>query len=321
MATAAEASPPSGESSPPQKPARQASQPSQAPQPPQAPPRALPPPPLPPPQAFCGQAQHRYQQVQQVQQSWTPDGFVLRHSPDIPPICSLLHREADAWMALLALHPSTVSATVQLAKDKGPQASVYYDEKAMNSDSREAAYCAALSALASQCDNLYAEVLKLRNYRKARRQVEVECVREVLRGHADEVLAIGQTLASNGALNVASATAELRAAIQMQRGQVSQLRTLIQAAQSAKTLPLPPGATLVVGVLDAPPAEGDAQSVRAWVGIDKLISEVYDESRELNESSLASAVSRLLCVPEAQQPAQAQRQFARRPGERGDRTG
>ena len=78
---------------------------------------------------------------------------------------------------------------------------------------------------------------------------------------------------------------------------------------------------MVVGVLDAPPAEGEAQSVRAWVGIDKLISEVYDESRELSESSLSSAVSRLLCVSNANQPAQGQRQYARRPGERGDRTG
>jgi hypothetical protein len=254
-----------------------------------------------------------------VQQSWTPEGFVLRHSPDVPPICSLLHREADAWRALLALHPSTVSAAVQLAKDNGPQTSIYYDDKAMNSDSREASYCAALTALASQCDNLHSEILKLRTFRKARRHVEVECAREVLRAHSDEVLAIGQTLASNGALNVASATAELRAAIQNQRSQVSQLRALLQAVQGAKALPLPPGGNLVVGLLQEPREEGGGEEVRAWVGIEKLMASVYDDSRELNDSSLSGALSRLLCVSESRQPSQEQRQYARRPGERGER--
>ena len=292
----AETGPPSGEVSPPQQAA-------------QVPP--------PPPRAYCVHTQQHYQQVQQ---SWTPDGFVIRNNPDVPAICNLLHREADAWSALLALHPSTVSATMQIAKDNGPQASIYYDDKAMNSDSREAAYCAALSALASQCDNLYSEILKLRTYRKARRQVEIECVREVLRGHSDEVLAIGQALASNGSLNVASATAELRAAIQMQRSQVSELRMLIQAVQSANTLPLPQGGRLVVGVLVGQPGEEENQVARAWIGIEKLISEVYNESREINESSLSSAVSRLLCVSDPKQSAHDQRQYARRPGERGHRT-
>lgn len=244
---------------------------------------------------------------------------MLRHSPDIPPICNLLHREADAWGALLALHPSTVRVAMQLAKDNGPQTSIYYDDRAMNSDSREASYCAALTALASQCDNLHSEILKLRTFRKARRQVEVECAREVLRAHADEILAVGQTLAGNGVLNMASATAELRGAIQNQRSQVTQLRTLLQAMHGAKALPLPHKGNLVVGLLQEPQEEGGGEGVQAWVTIEKLMASVYDDSRELNESSLSSALSRLLCVSEPRQPPQEKRQYARRPGERGER--
>ena len=101
-----------------------------------------------------------------MQQSWSNEGFVMHHNPDIPPISSMLMREADAWRALLSLHSATVSMASQVASapENGTQSTIYYDEKALNSESREAAYCAALTNLASQCDSLINEVLKPVSY-------------------------------------------------------------------------------------------------------------------------------------------------------------
>lgn len=220
---------------------------------------------------------------------------MVHHSPDFPPISNLLIREADAWRAVLSLHAASVSTSYQLARmpDNQQDAPLQYEEeREMNSESREATYCSALTSLASQCDSLIAEIFKLRTLRKARRAVEVQCVKEIVRSHSDEILAIGQTLAANGALNVASSTAELRVAIQNQRNQVSQLRMLLEAVRSASTLPLPKGGKLVVGVVvdDGAPTMFD---------LDSVMSSVYQEARELNETSLSMALFKLMTTTAA----------------------
>lgn len=191
---------------------------------------------------------------------------------------------------MLSLHASTVNSAFQMAQTPENQCDgtlQFEDEREMNSASREATYCSALTGLASQCDNLISEIFKLRTLRKARRSMEVQCVKEVVRSHADEILAMGQTLASNGSLNVSSTTAELRVVIQSQRNQVSQLRMLLEAMRSAKTLPLPKGGTLVIGV-----AMDNAVSV-GYTTLDSVMASVYNESRELNENSLSIALGKL----------------------------
>lgn len=266
-------------------------------------------------------AAHPYAQSQFAQpvMHWQQDGFVTHHNPDIPPISSLLLREADAWRAVLSLHSATVASANQISRspDNVGDAHIHSEsDKKLNSMSREAAYCSALSSLASQCDALFSEVLKLRTLRKARHAVEVEAAAEVVRSHSDEVLAIGQTLASNGALNVSSATAELRVAIQGQRNQVSQMRVLLECLKTAAGLPLPAGAKLVVGVRQ----EGEDPKFR---DLDELFTHAYTTSREVNETSLSDALSAMFLnssTDDAEAVRKESRQFARRAGDRESHT-
>ena len=239
------------------------------------------------------------------QQAWQPDGYVVHHNRDVPPISTLLMREAEAWRALLGLHASTLASARQILRTPEDISSISYDEKKEDSESREAAYCAALTGLASQCDSMVNEVLNLRAFRKARRAVEVQCVSEIVRSHSDEVLAVGKTLAANSALSVASATTELRVAIQSQRNQVSQLRALLEAVRSANTLPLPKGSTLVVGLLKEPDGTPEFKDTAA------VMNNIYSNDRELNETSLSDALSRLFLDPRTESE-QKSRQFARR---------
>ena len=275
---------------------------------------AAPPPPLPPLPPQLPTAQPPLPPgTAGGQSSWFHDGYAVHHNPDIPPISNLLLREADAWRAVLGLNATTIHSAQQLANEPHSSQLLFEDENALNSESREAAYCAALTSLASQCDTLIAEVLKLRTLRKARRCVEVRCVREIVRSHADEILAVGQTLASNGALNVASVTAEIRAAAQKQRNQVQQLRMLLEAVCGAAKLPLPKNGKLVIGVA------ADGEGVAETHDLDTVMASVFNDARELNEASLTTALARLF-VQGAHRPGEgagASRQFARRTGERG----
>lgn len=260
--------------------------------------------------------QYGASQFAQPVMHWQQEGFVMHHNPDIPPISSLLLREADAWRAVLNLHSATIASAQQISRspDNLGDAHVHSEsDKQLNSLSREAAYCNALSGLASQCDALFNEVLKLRTLRKARRTVEIETAAEVVRSHSDEVLAIGQTLASNGALNVSSAVAELRAAIQGQRNQVSQMRVLLECLKTASGLPLPAGAKLVVGV-----AQKDQYP--RFRELDDLFAHVYKTSRDVNETSLSDALSAMFlnASPDAGSAPKNSRQFARRTGDRDD---
>ena len=230
----------------------------------------------------------------------------MHHNVELPPISNLLLREADAWRAVLSLHASVVTSAQQMARSPDNAGDANIDEKNINSNAREAAYCSALSSLASQCDALFNEVMRLRAFRKARRNVEIECATEIMRAHCDEVLAIGQTLSSNGALSVSSATSELRVAIQTQRNQVSQLRVFLETIRSSSSLPLPSGSKLVVGV-KAADGEKDVRD------LDDVLKEVYSSSRELSDSTLSDTLSKMFLNTQAsdQQTAPC-RSFARR---------
>lgn len=236
--------------------------------------------------ACCGAPSCNFQH-----QNWQHDPYVIHSNSDLPPISNLLIREAEAWRAVLSLHTTTMNASYQLTHvpDNQQGSLTLEEERDMNSESRETTYCSALTNLASQCDSLVSEVMRLRTLRKTRRSLEVQCVKEIVRSHSDEILAIGQTLASNSALNVASSATELRIAIQKQRNQVSQLRMLLEAVRNASTLPLPKNGKLMVSVA----VDG---SVCATYDIESVMSCVYKESRELNETSLTMALSKLMMM-------------------------
>lgn len=222
-------------------------------------------------------------------------------------------REAEAWRAVLGLHAATVGAVQQVfrAEEKAKEHFLYTDERTMNSEARESSYCCSLTGLANQCDNLHSECLKLRALRKSRRAVEAQCLAEIMRPSSDEIMAMGQSLASNAALNLSSATSEVRLAIQQQRSQVSQLRAFLETARTCSTLPLPRGSHLVVGV------ERGSEQPRLH-RLDSVLQEIYTNSRDLNESSLSEALSRMFSdrAPESCADPNS-RQFARRSADRG----
>ena len=90
----------------------------------------------------------------------------------------------------------------------GPRTPSCFNEQ-QASDQREATYMAGISQLCSQSDLLVAEAIKIRGLRKAKYQVDQQALKEIMRTHSDEVLAMGDTLARNRP-RVASVTSELR---------------------------------------------------------------------------------------------------------------
>ena len=149
--------------------------------------------------------------------------------------------------------------------------------------------------------------MKIRAFRKSRRNAEIECINELMNGHNNEILAIGQTLASNGALSVSSATAELRVAIQAQRNQVMQLQAFIETMRSASTTNLPPNAKFVIGVRQ------DDVEPKEFKDLDEVLNEMYRSSREMSETSLSEALSKMFFNTEKPD---VPRHFCRRAAER-----
>lgn len=189
------------------------------------------------------------------------------------------------------------------------------EERIMETESREAAYCSALSSLSHQCDSLHNEALKLRTLRKSRRGLETQCVQAVLRSHSDEVMAVGQTLANNASLNVSTVTSDLRVAIQHQRNQLSQLRMLLEAVKSAEAFPMPRGSKLVLSIQRQPVSADETDQKRPFIEIDDLFAKIYANSREVNDTSIAEAILQTLVHGREDGSIQA-KHFARRSANR-----
>lgn len=180
-----------------------------------------------------------------VGQSW-------QQPPDLPPISQMLMREADAWRALLGLHGSVVHLTRGLAHTTSQEASDpqhQFDEQREASEQREAAYLAAISQLVAQSDLLVSEAIKIRGLRKAKAQAEAAALRDIVRMHDDEAMAIGEALGRNSGISIASAAAELRQASQAMRTQIQQARALLSVAAETRSLgPMPMRTKIVMGV-------------------------------------------------------------------------
>jgi hypothetical protein len=216
-----------------------------------------------------------------------------------------LLQEAEAWRAVLALHTAVSSSAREAAQSSDDDAVLQME---MDSEQREAAYFQSLASLLHHCDALATETLKLRSFRKARRNVEAKCMAEVVRTHVTETLALGQALATNAGLNVSAVTADLRAAVIKQRNQVSQLRMLLEALAASSSLPLPSGSTLLVGV-------GTDTEAPVFQSVDSFMQDVYQHSRAVNESSITDALSRMTVSENTPAPAAA-KCFSRRSSNR-----
>ncbi len=165
----------------------------------------------------------------------------------MPHISQMLMREAEAWRAILGLHNSTV----HMVRSMPEEPELVFDENREATAQREMGYLAGLSMLGAACDTIASEAIKIRGLRKAKHQLESEGIKEILRGHADEVLALGDSHARNGSLTFTAIASELRAASQVLRSQITQARALIGAIREARTINLPAESQIVIGLRHA----------------------------------------------------------------------
>ena len=198
------------------------------------------------------------------------------------PIVAMLVQEANAWHALLQLHGLTTNVARGL--DHVATGDLTFDEQLEASAQRDATYIASLTQLGAACDSMFAEIVKLRSLRRAKFQVDHAASNELMRAHANEILAIGESTARGNAVTIASVTSELRTAGQKLKAQLSQSRALLQQIQETRELRLPANSQIVMGIRqgDAPPTVHP---------VEEILSMAYSSNGQLTEDSLAAALS------------------------------
>ena len=122
-----------------------------------------------------------------------------------PPIAQMLYREGDAWSSLLALHTNVIT-NLQLAS-----ASISCESVLDTDAERELQYVSTLSQAAAHCDQLHAEIIKLRTLRKTRSQYDLSALQPILRAHTSETVAVGTSLASQVSMTIQTVASEIRA--------------------------------------------------------------------------------------------------------------
>lgn len=169
---------------------------------------------------------------------------VVHAHSEVPNIADMLYREGDAWRALLSLHGSVL----QFSRGVAEQSVASHLAEALEaSEQREASYVASVSQLLMTCDQIAAEIIKIRGLRKAKHHLEQQCLRDVIRAHADETLATGEAVARNCAFALTAAAAEMRTAAQQIRTQIQQSRALLQASTELREAGAPVGYEFVMG--------------------------------------------------------------------------
>jgi hypothetical protein len=231
-------------------------------------PHQPPPPPHPPPAHVLRNAgidpAHPPQPPQPQQQPWG----------EVPHISTLLSCEAAAWHALLSIHGLTIGSARALNTELNEMEDV--------AAQREGNYCASLSSLASQCDSLSNETIKIRSLRKARRQIELSPdIATILHKHSNEALAVGERIARDAGNVLAGAIADLRSTTQALKSQVSQCRALLEAVRAAEMLKLDPATRIVIGL-----QTGDDECKLLPIG--DVIRAAYHEGHVTDESLVAA---------------------------------
>jgi len=203
-------------------------------------------------------------------------------SHPLPPVAALLLREAEAWRALVQLHQGVVGATRAVAQSlDDPDVQLETTREAV--EAREQGYYAALTQLASNCDQLSDHALRLRSLRKARATADVTSLQALMRPHIVETLAIGATLASNAALSVNAVTSELRQAAITTRAQIEQVQEVLRVLQAAPNLAN--GGNFYVGKLH----NGHLKSFEC----ERVFEAVKHQGETLNANSLCAAIAQL----------------------------
>jgi hypothetical protein len=209
-------------------------------------------------------------------------GYQHGYEPSMPPVAQLLMREAQAWTALLNLHTGVLGTARQMASSM-TESDPTLETAREAIEVRESSYYAALSQLASHCDALGAEALRLRALRKTRATTDTQALQALMQSHSCEALAIGSTLAGSSAIAVNTTASELRQASTSTREQIAQVRALMQVVQ------------------DAPALQG-----RLSIRVDnthtfspsEVFDAVYHQSDELSDEALSRALAELCRVEE-----------------------
>ena len=157
------------------------------------------------------------------------------YEQQLPPVSALLMREAHAWTALLNLHTGVLGTARQMASSL-TESDPTLETACEMIETRESGYYAALSQLASHCDSLGAEALRLRALRKTRATTDTQALQALMQAHSCEALAIGTALAGSSSVGVNTVTAELRQAATSTREQIAQVRALMQVVQDAPAI-------------------------------------------------------------------------------------
>ena len=209
--------------------------------------------------------------------------------PETPAISQMLAREGTAWAALLSLHSSVVCAARSAASQSEENALLEFEEQAELSDAREAAYIASLTRLASSCDDLFSEAVKLRGLRRAQRHFKLQEIEAVTRRHRDETLAMGCDIARKSALSLSEAATQLRQAVARQRSEVDKLKTMLHALSSG--VRLPEDAEIVVGIRTRD-ADGQGQQVLQTVQAATQLAAAHGNG-QVTPDSIVAALRRL----------------------------
>lgn len=202
----------------------------------------------------------------------------------LPPITQMLFREGEAWRALLALHGGVLSRVHQISD---PNAVAAEEAAANASENRELQYCANLTHMASMCDALHTEAIKLRGLRKARASLDVQMLQAVVDTHVSETLALGASVASTVSMSLQSATVDVRNAIQETRLQLAQTRALLEQLKDAPDL----RRRIKISVQTD---HVGAEQTAVEVSPDDIFTAVYRRGPELTEESLEKAIGDLL---------------------------
>jgi hypothetical protein len=195
----------------------------------------------------------------------------------LPPVSAMLMREAEAWRALLNLHTGVMGTARQMANTLN-ESDPSLETSLEVIETREAGYYATLSQLASHCDALSTEALRLRALRKSRAQTDTQALQALMQAHSSETLGIGTMLAGQSSTQINTVTSELRQATQSTRQQIAQTRALLQVLQDAPSLR--GRVTLRVD---------DAHSFTP----DEIVQAVYRTSSDLTDDALCQALADL----------------------------
>lgn len=218
----------------------------------------------------------------------------------------LLIKEAEAWRALLQLNSSALTSGQRTLAVLSHTEALNPSENEDASDQREAAYISNLSQLIASSDSLIYEAVKLRGLRKAKQTTEVAALRELFKTHSNEILATGEALCRNSALQMASLSNEIRKRSQQLKLQIQQARGLLAVLNESKCLKNgPDDATIVIGY-----KQGDGEALV------RPVEDVLRRVCELGGGLTDEAVCDALFATGEKEAGAPSRIFARRSGVR-----